>query len=59
MKKRYVVNVYWEMCGQVTVEAVDAAEAVHLAYTTTPKLPPGEFVSDSFEVGDAELEATQ
>ena len=49
--KDYVCKVYWEMCGEVTVEAKNVDEAQKLAMDAP--LPPKEeqnYVSDSTSV---------
>lgn len=49
---KYVVPVYWTVCGTVEVEASSKAEAYSAAYDA-PLPDNGEYVDGSFEVDEA------
>jgi len=57
--KKFKVKVYWEMCGEVEVEANSPAEAAKLAIDAPlPSSDNQEYVSDSANV-DEELDVVE
>ncbi len=48
---KYKVSVYWTVWAEVKVEASSPEQAEMKLHESEKKLPPGEYVTDSFEVG--------